>query len=279
VQGLKPTFGRVSNYGAISNTWSRDCAGPMAWHVEDLGFALEAMSGYDVKDSTTVKAAPFKFDSRVPQDLAGHRVGVVNISHPDYRELRPEMRAGIENVIDLLEQHGAEIVPTNLPSTLAEYSTVGSPISNIEFHVSNWNLIMADPAAVGQGTRDRLSRVLTTTAVQYGEAKKRSLQMTSEMEELFQDFEILVLPGTFYTAGRFSQPQEISDFMTKSAMVPAAITGHPALSMRAGFSCGLPLNFQMIGPLFNESILLRYGMFLEPLIDGKGPRRVPPALE
>jgi aspartyl-tRNA(Asn)/glutamyl-tRNA(Gln) amidotransferase subunit A len=278
VQGLKPTFGRVSNYGAISNTWSRDCAGPIGWNVEDLGYALEAMGGFDIKDSTTVKTTPFKFDPTIPQDLSGRRVGVVNISSTDYEELQPAMRAGIENVIDLLRDNGAEIVPTNLPSRLAEYGTVGSPISNVEFHVSNWDLIMSDPAAVGQGTRDRLSRILGTTAIDYGEARKRALEMTSELEDLFQDFEVLVLPGTFYTAGLFSEPKEISDFMLKTAMVPASITGHPALSMRAGFDGELPLNFQMIAPLFDEAALIRYGMFLEPLIDGDGPRRVPKVL-
>lgn len=88
----------------------------------------------------------------------------------------------------------------------------------------------------------------------------------------------MVLPGTFYTAGRFSEPKEISDFMLKSVMLPASITGHPALSMRAGFKGELPLNFQMIGPLFGEAMLLQYGMFLEPLIDGPGSRKIPKVL-
>jgi aspartyl-tRNA(Asn)/glutamyl-tRNA(Gln) amidotransferase subunit A len=210
-RGLKPTFGRVSNYGSISNTWSRDCAGPMAWHVEDLGCGLEAEAGFDLKDATTVKLPPFKFDpSNTPMNLTGRRVGVVNMSHHDYAELLPDVRAGIDNVVKILQQNAAEIIVVGLPSTLAQYSSVGSPISNIEFHLANFDLIMSDPAVVGQGTRDRLTRVLNTIAIQYSSAKQQALDMTARMVRLFEDFEVLVLPGTFYTEGRFSEPKELS---------------------------------------------------------------------
>lgn len=154
----------------------------MAWHVEDLGYGLEAMAGFDLKDATTVKLLPFKFEPlNTLMNLTVRRVGVVNMSHPDYAELLPDMRAGIDNVVKLLQQNAAEIVVVDLPNTLAQYSSVGSPISNIEFHLANFDLIMSDPAAVGQATRDRLTRVLNTTAIQYGSAKQQALDMTAKM--------------------------------------------------------------------------------------------------
>lgn len=136
-QGLKPTFGRVSSsYAAISNAWSRDTAGPMAWDVEDLGYALEAMDGYDIDDPKTITTEPFKVDLTIPTDPKGRRVGVANLSIQTTKFIS-EQKAGIQKLIDLLATNGVETFTVDLPSKLADYSTVGSSISNIEFHIAN----------------------------------------------------------------------------------------------------------------------------------------------
>jgi len=280
VQGLKPTYGRVSNAGALANTWSRDCTGPLAWHVADLGIALEAFNGYDPLDATTQQVPRYTFDPAVPQSLAGRRVAVVDLDGPDYKELMPEMRAGIERTIEILRAKGAEIVQIEFPRKLSEYSAISGMIGIVEFNAENYDVIMMDPSKAARGTLDRLPSALNYTAIEYARAKRLALEMTAEFEVLMADYDVLVLPGTFYTAGRFAEPEEIDRFMRKNSMLIASMTGHPALNMRSGFSSeGLPLNVQLIASHFDEASLIRYGMLLEPELDGTGPRPLPASLE
>lgn len=280
VQGLKPTYGRVSNAGALANTWSRDCTGPLAWHVADLGIALEAFNGFDPLDATTQQVPRYVFDPEVPESLAGRRVAVVDLDSPDYQELMPEMRAGIEKTIDILRAKGAEIVQISFPRKLSEYSAISGMIGIVEFNAENYDVIMKDPSKAARGTLDRLPSALNFTAIEYARAKRLALEMTAEFEVLMADYDIMVLPGTFYTAGRFEAPEEIDRFMRKNSMLIASMTGHPALNMRSGFSSeGLPLNVQLIASQFDEAALIRYGMLLEAELDGPGARPVPAALE
>ncbi|MBW6401034.1 amidase [Roseomonas sp. HJA6] len=279
-QGLKPTYGRISRFGALENTWSRDTVGPIAWYVADCGIALQAMSGFDPRDPTSLDLPPFAFNPAIPADLRGVRVGVVALDGEEWSKVTPAIAAGLAATRDALRSRGAELVSVSLPQSLATYGRVAGVIGGVEFYISNIGLIEPDPSRVGQGIRDRLPRATGTNVLDYARATKRAAELGAEMEVFLRDYDLVLLPGTFHVAGRFNPPSEVADFMLQNAMVPASVTGHPSLTLRSGFSeAGLPTNVQFIARRLGEQTLLQVGMALEPLLDGTGPRRVPTALE
>ncbi|MBE9605668.1 amidase [Acetobacteraceae bacterium H6797] len=279
-QGLKPTYGRISRYGALENTWSRDTVGPIAWHVADCGLALQAMSGFDQRDPMSAEVPPFAFNPEAPRSLAGLRIGVVRRDGAEWVKISPDVAAGLERCEAALRDQGAMLVPVNLPQSLATYGKVAGVIGGVEFYISNIDLISPDPSRVGQGIRDRLPRATSTNVLDYARAVKQAAELSAEMEAFLRGMDALFLPGTFHVAGRFDPPAEVAAFMLENAMVPASITGHPALALRSGFNAqGLPTSVQFMAKHYDEAMLLRLGMALEPLLDGPGPRRLPTALE
>ena len=110
---MKPTYGRVSRYGLIAFASSLDQIGPFARTVEDCALLLEAISGYDSKDSTSLDISVPSFSKVLNNDIKGLKVGVI-------KELLTEgvssdVRIAIENAINTYKELGVEIVEISLP--------------------------------------------------------------------------------------------------------------------------------------------------------------------
>lgn len=117
IVGLKPTYGRVSRYGAIAMASSLDQIGPMAKTVEDVAIILSAISGHDVSDATSAESGDKKYEDFLTGDIKGIKIGVVR----EYIEsLEEKYRHSMEKVIERYEKLGAKIVDIKLP--YAKYS-------------------------------------------------------------------------------------------------------------------------------------------------------------
>ena len=112
VSGLRPTYGRVSRYGAMALTWTMDKLGPMCRSVEDCLVVLTAIAGYDPNDPSTL-AEEFTCGSGT-DNLRGIRIGVVQEEFDKYGE--PEVQQGFNEALQVLTQAGAELHPMNLPA-------------------------------------------------------------------------------------------------------------------------------------------------------------------
>ena len=115
VTGIKPTYGRCSRYGIVAFASSLDQAGPIAKDVRDGAIMLNAMAGYDEKDTTSAKISTPDFESFLTQDVKGKKIGVPK----EYRVegMDSEVAKLWDNGLDMLRQRGAEIVDISLPHT------------------------------------------------------------------------------------------------------------------------------------------------------------------
>ena len=115
---MKPTYGRVSRYGLIAFASSLDQIGPFARNVEDTALLLEAISGHDHHDSTSLDIPVPAFSKALNKDIKGSKVGVIKELLAE--GVSPDVKNAVENAIKMYKELGAEIVEISLP--LLEYS-------------------------------------------------------------------------------------------------------------------------------------------------------------
>jgi len=115
IAGIKPTYGRCSRWGVIAFASSLDQAGPMARDVRDCAIMLEAMSGFDAKDSTSLQLDVPKWEANLNASLAGKRIGIPREYRVD--NMPPEIEALWQQGIDWVKDAGGDVVEVSLPHT------------------------------------------------------------------------------------------------------------------------------------------------------------------
>lgn len=115
VVGLKPTYGRVSRHGLVAFASSFDCIGPITNSVSDAATILEVIAGYDEYDNTSSSRTVPNFDEQLKEPNSNIRIGVPEEYFGE--GLDSEIREGINNQLEKLEDEGAELVSITLPHT------------------------------------------------------------------------------------------------------------------------------------------------------------------
>jgi len=115
VVGLKPTYGRVSRYGLVAFASSFDCIGPLAHSVEDTARILDVIAGFDEQDNTSSQTETGNYLEAALTPDKNIKIGVPEEFFGE--GLDPEIKEGIDNLLEKLEADGAELVPVNLPHT------------------------------------------------------------------------------------------------------------------------------------------------------------------
>jgi Asp-tRNA(Asn)/Glu-tRNA(Gln) amidotransferase A subunit family amidase len=240
--GLRPTFGRVSRYGAMALSWTQDTIGPMCRSAEDCALVFNAIYGPDGKDNTVIDL-PFNYDSTT--EVRKLRVGYLrsafegNPSGPAQGgRSAAATRANNLQALDLIRGLGIEVVPFDLPAV---------PIETIDF------LRYAESAAAFDDLiRSRYLRELE----QPPEQSPRPVELRSG----------LFIPAVEYIQGnrmrmRIMEQMEAAlgglDLFVGSNLALTNRTGHPALSLPSGFFEGSPTGLHFTGKLFGEAELLR----------------------
>lgn len=255
VTGLRPTFGRVSRYGAMALSWSMDKIGPMARSAEDCALVLQAIHGPDGRDGT-VHPAPFAWDPARP--VTSLRVGYLTAAFDADRPTRALDEAALEAVRSL----GVAPVPVELPGDL--------PIAALRIILS-----AEAAAAFDELTRtnedDRMVRQVAAAwpnvfrsarfipAVEYIQANRLRTVLMQRLDALFESVDLFVTPS-----------------FGANVLLATNLTGHPALVVPSGFTAeGAPVSFSFIGRLFGEAELCLIGQRWQ---DATGwHRRRPPA--
>ncbi|MFT8565260.1 MAG: Asp-tRNA(Asn)/Glu-tRNA(Gln) amidotransferase subunit GatA [Acetobacter orientalis] len=286
IVGLKPTYGRCSRWGTIAYASSLDQAGPMTRTVADAGLMLEAMAGFDAKDSTCSNRPVPAFAQAVGKSIKGLRVGIP----AEYRApgLSPEISAMWEQGIAWLRDAGCEIVDVSLPHTkygLATYYIIApaecssnlARYDGIRFgerkDAATLDGIYEATRAAGFGEEVR-SRILMGTYVlsagyydaYYLKAQKVRTLIKRDFVEAFEKVDVLLTPTA--PSAAFAQGENMADpvqmYLNDIFTVPASMAGVPALSVPVGLdSKGLPLGLQIIGRHFDEETVLSVGGALE----------------
>ena len=287
VYGFKPTYGRVSRYGLVSHASSLDQIGPFATSSRDLALMLDAISGHDPMDATSLEAAP-NFVAALGKDIKGLRVGVISESLGGNT---PGVQAALERMLEALTDLGTSVGEISLPTlqhAVAAYYLISTPeaSSNLARYdgmvygqrVDALDVNTAMSQARGQGFgREVKRRILMGTYAlssgyydaYYSKAMRVRRLIADDFDRAFGQFDLLVTPTSPFPA--FKRGEKISDPVAMYAAdvdtVAISLAGLPALSVPAGFETAggvrLPVGVQLIAPALSDERLLTVAGALE----------------
>lgn len=273
VVGLKPTFGRVSCYGAFPLAASMDHIGPITKTVEDAAALLEFIVGVDARDPYSVNAPAENYASQLTGDINGLVIGI----NEDYyfnnvdQHVESAIRQQIQNLVD----RGARIENIELPTlSFAEAALFGTIISE-SYTVHNENK-MQRPEDFGADIQSLFQNIPTPSAVDYLQAQGLRRQLLQDFNRAFEKVDVIItptLPTVANTIGDNFVNINGEEVDVTSAMMrftgPLNLTGLPALTVPAGYKNDLPIGVQIIGPAFKEGRILNVGYAIEQINSSK----------
>ncbi|MEM1133703.1 MAG: Asp-tRNA(Asn)/Glu-tRNA(Gln) amidotransferase subunit GatA [Pseudomonadota bacterium] len=288
ISGIKPTYGRCSRWGIIAFASSLDQAGSMARDVTDCAIMLEAMAGYDPKDSTSLNAPVPNWEAGLNADLKGKRVGIPK----EYRidGTPAEINALWDQGAAWLKDAGAEIVEVSLPHTkyalpayyiiapaeassnLARYDGVRYGHRELPDGAGLQDMY-AETREAGFGAEVKRRIMIGTYVLSagfydayYTQAQKVRTLIARDFEQVWQQCDVLLTPtapsASFGLGEKSNDP--IAMYLNDVFAVPASMAGLPAMSVPGGLdSQGLPLGLQIIGKELDEQGVLNAGLAIE----------------
>ena len=254
--GLKPTWGRVSRFGAMELAASLDHVGPIARSARDVGAIFRVIAGRDEKDPTSWFSPRLDCARGLGTTL---RVGV------DHRwnceSVDTSVQLVLSQAMEVFRRLGSEIVELNVP--------------DVDQSVIDWSLACAVEAAVaheatyparkseyGQVLASVLEAGRAASAFEYQKIRLRRMELRARFSRLLEDIDVLLIPvhpfapldlSTIQTLG--TQPELILRLQRYTA--PFDMTGHPTMTLPGGCSeAGLPIGFQLVGAHWTEDLLI-----------------------
>lgn len=286
IVGVKPSYGRCSRWGIVAFASSLDQAGPMARSVRDCALLLQAMAGFDPKDSTSVDLPVPDYMQSLGGDLRGKVIGVPT----EYRldGINAEILALWERGVAWARAAGAEIREVSLPHTKyalpayyivapAEASSNLARYDGVRYglRVPGKSLDEMYELTRAQGFGAEVQRRVMIGAyvlsagyyeAYYLKAQKVRSLIARDFATAFEHCDALLTPTA--PSAAFAMGEKMDDpitmYLNDVFTVPASLAGLPALSLPAGLSAaGLPLGLQLIGRPFDEAGLLQVASVLE----------------
>ncbi len=288
VVGLKPTYGRVSRFGLVAFASSLDQIGPLAKNVTDCAHLLNAISGFDKSDSTSVPREVPDFAVALGGDLKGISVGIPE-EYMATEGLDPEVAAAVGNAMGVIEERGARRVSVTLPHTeyaVAVYYVIAP--SEASSNLARYDGVKygfrsdagTDLMTMYRRTRSRgfgsevQRRVIIGTYclsagyydAYYGKASQVRTLIMDDFKKAFESCDVILCPvaptPAFKIGEKIDDPltMYLSDIFTLSAN----LAGIPGMSVPCGFSsAGLPIGLQIMGSHFNEALMLKVAFAFE----------------
>lgn len=290
ITGLKPTYGRVSRYGMIAFASSLDQGGPFANSVEDVALLLNAMAGFDERDSTSVKHPLPDYTATLNNSIKGIRIGLPK----EYFSagLNDKVAKAIQLAIKEYEKLGAIIQEISLPNThlsvpayyviapaecssnLARYDGVRfgyrckDPVDLLDLYTRT--------RSEGFGNEVKRRIMIGTYALSagyydayYTKAQKIRRLIRDDFVSAFKEVDVILSPTTPTAAFKIGEKANdpISMYLSDIYTIAVNLAGLPAISLPAGFVNGLPIGMQLIGDLFDEAKLLNIAHWYQTATD------------
>ena len=288
--GIKPTYGRVSRYGMIAFASSLDQGGVLAKSAEDAALILEAMSGYDPKDSTSLNVKEIDFQTSINEPIKDLKIGLPKEFFD--AELPSYLQKSIQESVDVYKSLGANIVEISLPNinlslpiyyiiAPAECSANLSRYDGVRYGYRCKNPKDIDDLFMrtreeGFGSEVKRRILIGTYALSAGyydayylKAQKCRQLVANDFAEAFKKVDVILsptTPGTAFKSGeKTSDPVEM--YLQDIFTIPANLAGLPALSIPCGEHEGLPLGLQLVGNSLQESKLLQFAQAFQSNTD------------
>jgi|TARA_B110000093_G_C12970471_1_gene412109 aspartyl-tRNA(Asn)/glutamyl-tRNA(Gln) amidotransferase subunit A len=295
ITGIKPTYGRCSRWGIVAFASSLDQAGPVTKDVRDAAIMLEAMAGFDAKDSTSVNLPVPNFEAALTGDIRGKTIGIPK----EYRVdgMPDELETLWSDGTSMLRDAGAIIKNISLPHTkyaLPAYYVIAPAEASS-------NLARYDGVRFGQRAKLEAGDGITemyekTRADGFGAEVKRRIMIGTyvlsagfydayynrarrvralikrDFEQVFSDGVDAILtpstPSAAFGLGEMAALDPVKMYLFDVFTVTVNLAGLPGISIPAGLdSKGLPLGLQLIGRPWEEGDLLNTAFTLENALD------------
>lgn len=252
ISGLRPTYGRVSRFGAMSLAWSMDKIGPMCRSVQDCAAVLSAIASQDPNDTTTISDT--LEISRWPDNLREVRIGVVQEDFERHGE--PEVKRGFEPVFKALADRGAAPRPVKLPDfpydQVAEVIVASEAAASFETLIRNGKIRQLADTAQQAG----ILAGLEIRAVDYLKAMRLRTMLESEFARMWEQCDVLIGPTSLTVAPPVAE--EVHELYLTSSISAGNLLGLPAITVPCGFGKGnLPIGLSVMGPAFGEERILQ----------------------
>jgi aspartyl-tRNA(Asn)/glutamyl-tRNA(Gln) amidotransferase subunit A len=279
ITGLKPTYGRVSRYGMIAFASSLDQAGPLTQTAEDAALLLNAMAGFDPKDSTSVERDVPDYTALLTNDLKGLKIGLPKEYFGE--GLDSAVADVIHAAVDQYKKLGAEVIDIELPNSglsvpayyvvaPAECSSNLSRFDGVRFGYRCENpkdLEDLYKRSRGEGFGPEVKRriMIGTYALSAGyydayylKAQKVRRLISDDFKQAFEKVDVIMGPTSpnvaFNKGERSDDP--IAMYLSDIYTIATNLAGLPGMSVPAGFASNMPVGLQIIGNYFDESRLL-----------------------
>lgn len=276
IVGIKPTYGRVSEFGAAPLTWSMGHLGPLAGTTLDACLAYTVLAGPDPCDPNSLHHPAINFEKLAELDLSDLVLGVY---WPWFRHAAPGVVSTCEDLLSRLKGMGAKVldieIPNLEPARMAQLITIASEMAtamgdDFDNHKDDFAL----------DTRINLAMVHYFTSRDYVHAQRIRTQTMATFQHVLRSVDAIVTPAVAITAPPIRQdalPKGESDLAQLSEIMRFApftnLTGHPSISFPAGYdSDDLPIGFQAIAKPWEENVLFRLAYAAEQLVERKAPR-------
>ena len=281
VVGLKPTYGMVSRYGLVAFASSLDQIGPITKDVEDAAILLNAISGHDEKDSTSVNLPKKDYTQNLVKDVSKLKIGVPKEFFGE--GINEEVKTSVEKAIEQYRKLGATVEECSLNianEALAVYYIIAcaEASSNLGrfdgirygYRTKNFNNlkdIYKNSRSEGFGAEVKRRIILGTYVLSsgyydayYKKAQKVRTVIKQEFEKLFEKYDVLITPTSptvAYEIGtKSNNPLEM--YLADLCTVSVNIAGLPAISIPCGVdSKGMPIGLQLIGKPFGEETIIQ----------------------
>ncbi|PLZ96672.1 Asp-tRNA(Asn)/Glu-tRNA(Gln) amidotransferase GatCAB subunit A [Fischerella thermalis CCMEE 5268] len=284
VVGIKPTYGLVSRYGLVAFASSLDQIGPFARSVEDAAILLQAIAGYDPKDSTSLKVSIPDYAASLKPDLKPRgqlRIGIIKETFGE--GLDSQVEQAITKALDQLQNLGAEIhvvscprfryglpsyyiiAPSEASANLARYDGVKYGYRAEE--AENLMEMYTRTRASGFGAEVKRRIMLGTYALSAGyydayylKAQKVRTLIKEDFERAFEQVHVLACPTAPTTAFKAGEKtaDPLSMYLVDLMTIPVNLAGLPGISVPCGFDDnGLPIGLQLIGRPLREDQLFQ----------------------
>ena len=279
ITGLKPTYGRVSRYGMIAYASSLDQGGPMAKTAEDAAILLQAMAGFDERDSTCSETPVPDYTATLNDSVEGLKIGLPREFFD--AGLDEGVRKSIEEAVDLYRSLGAEVREISLPNTglaVASYYVVAP--AECSSNLSRYDGVRFghrcdDPRDLedlynrsrSEGFGAEVKRRIMIGAYVlsagyydafYLKAQKIRHLISDDFRKAFAEVDVIMGPASPTTAVALGEMADdpVSMYLSDVYTVMTNMAGLPGISIPVAPVEGLPVGLQITGNYFDESRLL-----------------------
>ncbi|TCS40093.1 Asp-tRNA(Asn)/Glu-tRNA(Gln) amidotransferase subunit GatA [Reinekea marinisedimentorum] len=282
ITGLKPTYGRVSRWGMVAYGSSLDQAGPMAQNAEDAAMIMNALAGFDAKDSTSMDKPVDNYLADLNKPIKGLKIGLPKEFFGD--SLDDGIRAAVMDAVKQLEAQGAIVKEISLPRTElaipayyiiapAEASTNLSRFDGVRYgyrcedpqDLADMYIRSRSEGFGAEVKRRILVGTYALSAGYYDAYYRKAQQLRRMIKQDFQaalaDVDVIAGPTTPSPAWKIGAKNQdpVAMYLEDIYTLSVNLAGLPGISVPCGMKDGLPVGLQIIGDYFSEAKLLNIG--------------------